>query len=167
MDRTGDDALTCLFCGSVFGELARICPRCGHHNAGEGRHCTECGARLVRDCPACGTGNWVLADHCAHCGRNLSVVEEVARRWQQTTQERLRERRATIAAVKEAEERASRRRMAPMMEAERQRQEALARAEAERRERDRQIYLFVVVGIVVVVVLMIAVLIALAVVGAA
>lgn len=148
--QTGDDQrLYCLFCGGSFGEVRRICPGCGHYNEKGVRHCSECGARLVRDCPACGAVNWTLADHCVQCGRNLDIIDQMTRRWQLSTQERLAERRANVASLKDQEERASQERMAALLEAERIRQEALALARESQRERDRRIY--VALGIAVLV----------------
>lgn len=147
-----DQQLVCPFCGSVFGDLTRVCPGCGHYNEAGVRHCVRCGLSLVRDCPACGADNWVLAEHCTRCGRDLDLIERLASRWQQTTQERLYERRTAVAELKEQEERASQARMAGLMDVERRRQEALARARVERRERDRQVYTLVVVAFVIFVV---------------
>ncbi len=142
METAPDQRLLCLFCGSTFGQITRICPECGHYNDdGEGRHCSECGSRIVRDCPACGADNWVLADHCVQCGRNMDLIDQMARRWQKTTQDRLYEQRAAVVSLKEQEERASQARMAEFMETERRRQEALAQAQAAQRERERQLYL--------------------------
>ncbi len=141
--------LICTFCGTSFGEVTRICPECGHYNEAGVRHCARCGTLLVRDCPACGAENWVVARHCVQCGRNLDLVERMARRWQQTTQQRLYDQMADMASLKEAEEKASLERMSAFMEAERIRQEALALARESQRHRDGQIYLLVVGAIVV------------------
>jgi ribosomal protein S27AE len=135
-----DQQLHCAYCGSSFGEVTRICPQCGHYNEREVRHCSECGARLVRDCPACGAANWALSDHCVQCGRNLDLIDQMARRWQLSTEERLAERQASVASLKEDEERASQGRMAALLEAERIRQEALALARETQRKRDQQMY---------------------------
>ena len=151
MVKRKDGQLVCDFCGSVFGEAVRICPKCGYYHDEGVRHCIRCGARIVRDCPVCGADNWALSEFCDQCGRNLDVVERMAQRWQKTTQDRLAERRASVAALKEGEERASQQRMATMMEAERQRLEVVARAEAEQRERDRRVYTALMVGVAVVV----------------
>ena len=145
--------LRCPFCGSVFGDLARICPACGHYNDAGVRHCEDCGAALVRDCPACGADNWALAEHCTVCGRNLDLVERLARRWQQTTQDQIYERQAAALALKEQEERASQARMAGLMDAERRRQEAVVSARAEQQQRDRQMYTLVVVAVAIFVVI--------------
>ncbi|MBN1657819.1 MAG: zinc ribbon domain-containing protein [Anaerolineae bacterium] len=149
MVKAADGQLVCTFCGSAFGEAVRICPKCGRYHEEGVRHCARCGARIVRDCPVCGADNWVLSEFCDQCGRNLDMVERMAQRWQKTTQDRLAERRATVGALKESEERASQQRMAAMMEAERQRLEALAHAEAQQQERDRRVYIALSVAIVV------------------
>jgi uncharacterized membrane protein YvbJ len=133
--------LVCTFCHSNFGEITRICPSCGQYNEEQVRFCARCGNPLIRDCPVCGADNWILAEHCVQCGRSLDLIEQMARRWQLTTQNRLQERRGEIAQVKAEEEKASEGRMATLMEAERIRQEALALARATQRKRDRQMYL--------------------------
>ncbi|HSJ53046.1 MAG TPA: zinc ribbon domain-containing protein [Anaerolineae bacterium] len=133
-----DDRLQCLYCGTSFGEVQRICLECGHYNEAGARHCGECSAPLIRDCPACGADNWVHAEHCTECGRNLDLIALMARRLQQTTQERLQQRGAAMVAIKEQEERASQARMAVFLEMERERQEELARAEALQAQRDRR-----------------------------
>jgi len=89
MAQDSEQRLLCLFCGSSFGEVTRLCPKCGHYNEAGVRHCAECGTQVTRDCPACGADNWTLADHCAQCGRNLDLIEQMSRRWQQTVQHRL------------------------------------------------------------------------------
>jgi ribosomal protein S27AE len=147
--------LTCAFCGSSFGEAARICPECGHYNDAQVRHCSRCGTRLLRDCPACGTDNWVLADHCVECGRNLDLIERMTRRWKQSTQEWLYGQRESMGALKEAEERASQERMAALMEAERKRQEAIALAQESQRQRDRQLYAVMGAALVVFVIIVV------------
>ncbi len=149
MEAGADRRLSCLYCGSTFGEVTRICPECGHYNEKGVRHCSECGTQIVRDCPVCGADNWALADHCVQCGRNLDLIERMARRWQKTTQERLYERRNAIAALKEGEERASRERMGEFLAAEQARQAALAQARAAQRERDRRLYLVLSVAVLV------------------
>ncbi len=84
----------------------------------------------------------------------------MARRWQQTTEERLYERQHSMISLKAEEERASQERMAALVAAERIRQDALALARASQRQRDRQIYvvsvavLFVFVIIVILVLLL-------------
>jgi uncharacterized membrane protein YvbJ len=88
----------------------------------------------------CGATNWALSDHCTQCGRNLDLIDQMARRWQLSTEERLAERRASIASLKEDEERASQERMAVLLEAERIRQEALALARETQRKKDQQMY---------------------------
>jgi ribosomal protein L40E len=143
-----DGHLVCVYCGTSFGEVTRICPRCGHYNAAGARHCAHCGTQILRDCPACGADNWTAAGHCVQCGRNLDLIEQLAHRWQQTTQQRLYARQAGMVALKAQEERASQQRMATFMEVERGRQEALARARAAQRERDRQLYLWLAVAAV-------------------
>jgi len=146
--------LTCSFCCSSFGEATRICPSCGEYNA-EGVHfCARCGGALIRDCPACGASNWILARHCVSCGRSMDVIEQMVRRWQQSTRERLEAWQSSVGRLKAEEEEASRRRMAALMEAESIRQRALAVAEETRRRRDRQTYIVmsVVVAIFVLVV---------------
>ena len=152
--------LICAYCGSAFGEVTRICPHCGHLNEAGVRHCAQCGQPIVRDCPACGWDNWILAEHCVRCGRNLDVIERIARRWQETTQQRLEERRSGIAALKDREERASQERLDEFLEIERQRQEGLALAQQVQRQRERQLVLvlsvafFVLVLVVIVALLM-------------
>jgi maltodextrin utilization protein YvdJ len=149
--------LVCAYCGTTFGQVARICPQCGHYNEAGGRHCALCGAQILRDCPACGADNWVRADHCVECGRNLDLIEQLARRWQKTTQQQLRERQAAMVSLKEEQERASQTRMAGFLEAERTRQEALTRAREAQWQRDRQIYVLISVAVfafVVIVVVM-------------
>jgi uncharacterized membrane protein YvbJ len=155
---TGTDLrLTCDFCGSIFGQVTRICPRCGHYHEEDVRHCAECGAAIVRDCPACGADNWTASDHCVQCGRNLDLIEQMARRWQKTTQERLYERMTAMSSLKEREARASQARMAPLLEAEQRRQEALAVAQAAQRQRDRQLLTWGAVMILVFVVFVVIV----------
>ncbi len=144
-----DDHLLCLYCGTSFGEVQRICLECGHYNEAGARHCAECSAPLVRDCPACGADNWVRAEHCTECGRNLDIIGLMARRLQQTTQERLLQHQASMVAVKEQEERASQQRMAVFLEIERERQETLAQAEALQARRDRRLVVFLGVALVV------------------
>jgi predicted amidophosphoribosyltransferase len=139
--------LVCAFCGTTFGQVARICPQCGHYNEASGRHCALCGAQILRDCPACGADNWALADHCLQCGRNLDLIERLARRWQKTTQQQLYERQAAMVSLKEQQERASQTRMASFLEAERTRQEALAQAREVQWQRDRQIYVLIGVAV--------------------
>jgi hypothetical protein len=160
MEPAENGQLICLFCGTSFGEVTRICPGCGNYNEEGVRHCARCGSPLVRDCTACGAENWVLAEHCVQCGRNLDLIDQMARRWQQTTEERLYERQHSMTSLKAEEERASQERMAALVEAERIRQDALALARASQRQRDRQIYvvsavvLFVFVIIVILVLLL-------------
>jgi ribosomal protein S27AE len=151
-----DRRLTCLFCGSTFGEVARICPQCGNYNEASVRHCSRCGTRLLRDCPACGADNWVLADHCVECGRNLDLIERMTHRWKQSTQQWLYEQRESMAALKEVEERASQQRMAALMEAERIRQEAIALAQESQHQRERQ--LFTVMGVAIAIFVIVVVL---------
>ena len=143
--------LICVYCGTSFGEVTRICPNCGHYNEEGVRHCALCGADIIRDCPACGWDNWVLAEHCVQCGRNMDVIEQMARRWQQTTQQRLEDFRAGVGEIKEREERASQARMAGFLEVERKRQEALAQARETQKRRDQQMYLLIGIAIVVLV----------------
>jgi Double zinc ribbon len=144
-----DQQLTCVYCGTSYGEVTRICPDCGYYNEPGVRHCAECGTAIIRDCPACGWDNWVLAEHCVQCGRNMDVIDKMARRWKQTTQQRLEERRAGVAELKEKEERASQQRMAEFLEAERRRQEALAEAREAQQRRDQQMYVLIGVAIVI------------------
>lgn len=152
---TENQQLLCVFCGSSFGEVTHICPKCGHYNETGVRHCSTCGTPLVRDCPVCGADNWVLADHCVQCGRNMDMLEQMSRRWQQTTQQHLAERRASMTALKEQQERASQARMATFMEAEHTRQEAIAQAREAQRERDRQLLVIAGVAIAVFVIIVI------------
>lgn len=147
MQPDAQERLLCLYCGASFGEARRICLECGHYNEEGARHCQDCSAPLSRACPACGAENWVLAEHCTDCGRHLDMIELMARRLQQTTQERLRQRQAGMVAIKEREEWASEQRMAVFLEMERERQEALARAEALQARRDRQMLLLGAVGL--------------------
>ncbi len=147
--------LICVFCGSSFGEVARICPECGHYNEASVRHCSRCGTRLRRDCPACGADNWVLADHCVECGRNLDLIERMTQRWKQSTQQWLYEQRESMAALKETEEQASQQRMAALMEAEQLRQEAIALARESQHQRDRQLYTVMGVAIAIFVVIVV------------
>jgi len=114
--------------------------------------------QIIRDCPACGWDNWILAEHCAQCGRNLDLIEQIARRWQKTTQQRLEERRTGMAAIKDREERASQQRLAEFLELERQRQEALAQARQIQRQHEQQIYKWLAVAVAAVVFVMIVVL---------
>ena len=144
--------LFCAFCGSAFGEAARICPKCGHYNETGGRHCALCGAQILRDCPARGADNWILSDHCIQCGRNLDLIEQLSRRWQQTTQQRVYERQAAMTSLKEREERASQERIAALAAAERIRQQALALARESQRQRDRQIYILAGVAVLILVI---------------
>jgi hypothetical protein len=140
--------LECNFCGTSFGEVTRICPRCGHYGEVGARHCQQCGAQIRRECPACGVENSTAASNCVHCGRNLDLIEQMTRRWQLTTQQRLYDQMAGMASLKEEEVRASQERMAAFQEAERIRQEALALSRATRLKQDRQIFRWVVAGIV-------------------
>lgn len=151
-----DERLYCLYCGSSFGDVQRLCLECGHYNEAGARHCAQCSAPLIRDCPACGADNWVQAEHCVECGRNLDVIGNMARRLQQTTQERLAQRQMGMAALKEREELASQERMAVFLEMERERQEALARAAALQAQRDRQLLILIGVGLVAVVLVLVA-----------
>lgn len=159
MVRGEDERLVCVFCGSSFGEVTRICPECGHYSEEGARRCSQCGSRIIRDCPTCGWDNWVLATHCVQCGRDMELIERMTDRWQRSARQRLEERRAGMNDLKDLEERASAERMSVLMEAERVRQEALALSRASQQERDRQVYLlvgaFVVVFVVLVVVLLI------------
>jgi hypothetical protein len=150
--------LECVFCGTSFGEISRICSTCGHYSEAGARHCEQCGTQITRDCPACGADNPAAARNCIHCGRNLDLVERMTRRWQQTTQERLYEQMAGMASLKEEEARASQERMAAFLEADRIRQEALALSRASRLERDRQIYRWVVIGIAVFIIVAVVIL---------
>jgi hypothetical protein len=158
MEAATNGALQCPYCGSSFGQVTRVCPQCGHYNESGVRYCSECGAQLVRECPACGAENWVLADHCVQCGRNLDLIEHLAQRWQQTTEERLFERRAGIESLREEEERASEQRMVDLLEAERIRQEAVALAQRSQQRRDQQVYVLVGVALAIFVLLIIALL---------
>jgi len=151
-----DERLLCLYCGTSFGEIQRVCLECGHYNDVGVRHCAQCSAPLIRDCPACGADNWVQAEHCVECGRNLDVIGNMARRLQQTTQERLAQQQTGMAALKEREERASQERMAVFLEMERERQEGLARAAALQAQRDRQLLILLGVGLVAVVFVLVA-----------
>ena len=139
--------LVCEFCHSSFGEVTRVCPSCGAYNEEQVRFCQKCGNPLIRDCPVCGADNWILAQHCIQCGRSLDLIEQMARRWQLTTQHRLQEWKGEIAQVKAGEEKASEERMAMLMEAERIRQEALALARATQRKRDQQLYGWLVIAV--------------------
>jgi len=114
-----DQQLACSNCGTVLGEVSRLCPSCSHYNEDGLRHCSICGTELVRECSSCGADNWVLASYCSQCGRHLGLVERLARRWQQTTQQRLYERQASMGPLKEQEEWASQGRMASIMHLER------------------------------------------------
>jgi len=156
--------LVCTFCHSNFGEVTRVCPSCGSYNEEHVRFCAQCGSPLVRDCPVCGADNWVLAEHCVQCGRSLDLIEQIARRWQLTTQYRLQEWKGEVAQVKAQEQLASEERMATLMEAERIRQEALALARAAQHKRDQQIYVWLAV-IVAVFVIFVAVLLILSWIG--
>jgi hypothetical protein len=158
MVRGQDEQLVCMFCGSSFGEVTRICPECGHYGEEGARRCSQCGSRIIRDCPTCGWDNWVLATHCVQCGRDMELIERMAHRWQRSTRQRLEERRAGMADLKDLEERASAERMSVLMEAERVRQEALALSRASQQERDRQVYMLIGVAAVVFVILVVLVL---------
>jgi hypothetical protein len=158
MEEVANGELHCPYCGSSFGQVTRICPQCGHYNESGARHCSECGTQLVRECPACGAENWALAEACVQCGRNLDLIEHMARRWQQTTEQRLFERRTAIHNLREEEERASEQRMADLLEAERLRQEAMALAQESQQRRDRQIYVLAAVAVAIFVLLIMALL---------
>jgi hypothetical protein len=145
--------LVCTFCQSNFGEVTRVCPSCGSSNEEQVRFCERCGSPLIRDCPVCGADNWILAEHCVQCGRSLDLIEQIARRWQLTTQHRLQERKGEVAQVKAQEEKASEERMATLMEAERIRQDALALARATQRKRDQQIYVWLAILVAVFVII--------------
>jgi ribosomal protein S27AE len=145
--------LACAFCHSTFGEVTHVCPSCGTYNEEQVRFCEQCGSPLIRDCPVCGADNWILAEHCIQCGRSLDLIEQMARRWQLTTQQRLQEWKGEVAQVKAVEEKASEQRMASLLEAERIRQEALALARATQRKRDRQLYVWLIILVAVFVVI--------------
>lgn len=121
-----DQQLACTKCGSVLGHVSRLCPSCSHYNQDGLRQCSLCGTELVRECTACGADNWVLATYCDQCGRNLGIIERLARRSQQTTQDRLYQRKATMSSLKEREEWASQIRMSSIMDLERLQLESLA-----------------------------------------
>ncbi len=159
MVRGEDEQLVCVFCGSSFGEVTRICPECGHYSEEGARRCSQCGSRIIRDCPTCGWDNWVLATHCVQCGRDMGLIERMTDRWQRSARQRLEQRRAGMNDLKDLEERASAERMSVLMEAERVRQEALALSRASQQERDRQVYMLVGAAVVVFVVLVVVVLI--------
>jgi hypothetical protein len=144
MVQAENQQLTCTFCGTSFGQVTRICPECGHYNEAEGRHCAQCG---------------ILAEHCVQCGRNLDIIDQMARRWQKTTQQRLYDQMESMASLKDEQERASQDRMASFVEAERIRQEALALARASQRERDRQMYNVVVASVIAFVIIIVLVLV--------
>jgi len=155
MVQAENQQLVCAFCGTSFGEVMRICPKCGYYNEAGAHHCAQCGMQIVRSCPACGADNWILADHCVQCGRNLDLIEQMVHRWQQTTEQRLHDRQAAMASLKEREERASQERMAALMEAERIRQEALALTRESQRKRERQMYVLAGVAILVFLILVV------------
>ena len=121
-----DQQLACSKCGSVLGHVSHLCPSCSHYNQDSQRQCSLCGTELVRECTSCGADNWVLATYCSQCGRNLGIIERLARRSQQTTQERLYQRKATMSSIKEREEWASQMRMSTIMDLERLQLESLA-----------------------------------------
>ncbi len=148
--------LVCTFCHSSFGEVTRVCSNCGAYNKDQVRFCEQCGNPLVRDCPVCGADNWILAEHCVQCGRSLDLIEQMARRWQVTTQSRLQDWQGEVAQVKAEAEKASEERMAALMEAEQLRQEALALARATQRNRDQQIYtwLVIILGVFLIIVVL-------------
>jgi len=123
-----DQVLACSKCGTVLGHVSRLCPSCSHYNEDGLRQCSNCGTELVRECTACGADNWVLATYCSQCGRNLGIIERLARRSQQTTQQRLYQRKATMTSLKEREEWASQMRMSSIMDLERLQMEPLASA---------------------------------------
>jgi hypothetical protein len=157
---TAEETLRCAYCDSFLGDALRVCLKCGHYNEDGARHCSLCGTRIVRECPVCGAGNWVLSDHCVRCGRNLNLIEEMVRRWQVTTQQRLHEQRQVVRSIKKQEEQASQARMATIMETERQRQAALVAQREYQRQRDRQMLMIiglVAVGFVMVVLLVLVV----------
>jgi hypothetical protein len=90
----------------------------------------------------------------------LNVIEEMVRRWQVTTQQRLHEQRQVVRSIKKREEQASQARMAAIMEAERQRQAVLVAQREYQRQRDRQMLMIiglVAVGFVMVVLLVLVV----------
>jgi hypothetical protein len=156
MEPATSGELHCPYCGSSFGELTRICPQCGHYNEPGVRYCSDCGTQIARECPACGAENWALADHCVQCGRSLDLIEHLARRWQQSTEQRLFERRTAVTRLREEEERASEQRMAAILEAERIRQEAVALAQESQQRRDQQILGVAGVALVIFVLLIVA-----------
>jgi hypothetical protein len=149
--------VVCLYCGTPFGDMRRICPECGHYNEESVRHCSECGAQIVRDCAACGADNSVLADHCGNCGQNLDLIDRIAQRWQLTTERRLSEQRTATASLRKEVERASEERMAEYLEVERQRQEALALARASQRIQERRLYIVASVALALLGVIMVLV----------
>jgi uncharacterized membrane protein YvbJ len=132
-----DQKLVCRYCGTAFGNAIHVCPSCGHYNEKGLRHCARCGASLVRDCPDCGAENWILATRCTECGRDLGMIERLTRRWQQTTQQRLHERKASMASLKAREEWASQVRMASIMDLERHGLARLGGGEPIKRPSDR------------------------------
>src|SRR5262249_55228814 len=56
----------------VHGSLR--CPSCGHGNRRNGRHCTECGARLPLSCPSCGAPCETGMNFCGLCGARLAAA---------------------------------------------------------------------------------------------
>src|SRR5262245_41737394 len=56
----------------VHGSLR--CPSCGHGNRRDGRHCTECGARLPLSCPSCGAPCETGMNFCGLCGARLAAA---------------------------------------------------------------------------------------------
>ena len=44
---TEDQQLLCVFCGTSFGQVTRICPKCGHRNEDGAHHCARCGTQIL------------------------------------------------------------------------------------------------------------------------
>ncbi len=151
----------CPACGSEYILHGRICPYCGTYHEQEPEFCRKCGAGLRRRCPKCQTSNWVGNEYCLHCGAALDILELIAQRHTETTQQRLYQQMDEGEALKEEETTASRMRMERMLADERAYQAAIRRQLLEQKEREKKILTFVwkISAVVIVIIIVIALLI--------
>jgi len=146
----GDGTVSCPYCGSAFAHPERVCPHCETVNEPDARRCVSCGEKLREPCVRCGTLNWVQAPYCQSCGAALDMLEYIAARRAETTEERLRRFYAEMPSVKEEAERGSQARLDRMWAKDRARIEALAKAKAEQQRQERLIWMIASAAIVMV-----------------